>query len=153
MGGMKLETFTIEKQIELNAPIERVFTALTNSEEILKYFPLKSVESTWSVGSSVLYKGEVNGVPFTDFGIIEKLTSPTEYCYKYWSDNHGTARTEENYLTISYSLERSNERTVLTAKQSNIKSPEMYELMNDQVWSYLLNSFKEYIEANAYKAN
>jgi uncharacterized protein YndB with AHSA1/START domain len=106
--GMKLETFTIEKQIGLKAPIESVFSALTNSEEIPKYFPLKSVESTWEVGSEVLYKGEVNGVPFTDFGIIEKLTSPTEYRYRYWSDNHGTERNEENHLTISYSLEKTN---------------------------------------------
>ena len=145
---MNLETFTIEKQIRLEAPIESVFAALTSSEEIPKYFPLKSVDSTWEVGSEVLYKGEVNGVPFTDFGTIEKLTSPTEYRYRYWSDNHGTERTEENHLTISYTLEKSNKGTVLTARQSNIKSPEMYELMNDQVWNYLLNSLKEYIEAN-----
>ena len=131
-----METFTIEKKIVLNIPIEKVFSALTNSQEIPRYFPLKSVESTWNVGSEVLYKGELDGVPFTDFGVIEKLTSPTEYRYRYWSDNHGTQRTEQNYLTISYNLEKSNEGTVLTVKQSNIKSPEMYELMNGQVWDY-----------------
>jgi uncharacterized protein YndB with AHSA1/START domain len=143
-----METFKIEKKIVLKMPVERVFSALTNSHEIPKYFPLKSVESIWVVGSEVLYKGEVDGVPFTDFGIIEKLTYPAEYRYRYWSDNHGTKRTEQNYLTISYNLEKSNEGTVLTVTQSNIKSPEMYELMNGQVWDYLLNSFKEYIEAN-----
>ena len=143
-----METFTIEKKIVLNIPIEKVFSALTNSQEIPRYFPLKSVESTWNVGSEVLYKGELDGVPFTDFGVIEKLTSPTEYRYRYWSDNHGTQRTEQNYLTISYNLEKSNEGTVLTVKQSNIKSPEMYELMNGQVWDYLLNSFKQYIEVS-----
>lgn len=143
-----MKKFTIKKQIALKAPAERVFSALTNSQEIPKYFPLKSVESTWEVGSETLYKGEVNGVPFTDYGIIEKLTPPTEYRYRYWSDNHGTERTEENHLTINYNLEKSNEGTVLTVTQSNIKSPEMYELMNGQVWDYLLISFKEYIEAN-----
>ena len=105
---MKLEAFIIEKQIALKAPIESVFSALTNSEEIPEYFPLKSVESIWEVGSEVLYKGDINGVPFTDFGVIEKLTSPTEYRYRYWSDNHGIDRTEENHLTISYYLEKSN---------------------------------------------
>ena len=145
---MKLKTFTIEKQIALKVPVEKVFSTLTNSHEIPKYFPLKFVDSTWKVGSEVLYKGEVNGVPFTDFGVIEKLTPPTEYRYRYWSDNHGTERTEENYLTINYYLEKSNEGTVLTVTQSNIKSPEMYKIMNGQVWDYLLNSFKEYIEEN-----
>ena len=143
-----MEALTIEKKIELKAPIKSVFSALTNSDEIPKYFPLKSVESAWKVGSEVLYKGEVNGTPFTDYGVIEKLNFPNEYRYRYWSDNHGTERTEENHLTISYSLEKLNEGTVLTIKQSNVKSPEMYELMNGQVWDFLLNSFKEYIETS-----
>lgn len=142
-----MKVFTIKKEIELKAPIERVFSALTNSEEIPKYFPLKSVESTWKIGSEVLYKGEVNGNPFTDFGVIEKLSFPNLYQYRYWSDNHGTKRTEEYYLTISYSLEELSEGTLLCVKQSNIKSPELYELMNNQVWDFLLGSFKEYIEA------
>lgn len=141
-----MKVFTIEKTIELKAPIESVFLALTNSEEIPKYFPLKSVESTWEVGCKVLYKGEVNGNPFTDYGVIEKLSFPNSYQYRYWSDNHGTERTEENHLTISYSLEKSSEGTWLSVKQSNIKSPELYELMNGRVWDLLLGSFKEYIE-------
>ncbi len=58
--------FEIEKIIEINAPKHRVFEALTSCREIPKYFPLKEVVSTWEVGSEVLYKGEVNGSPFTD---------------------------------------------------------------------------------------
>ena len=142
-----MKVFTIEKEIELKAPIESVFSALTNSDEIPKFFPLKSVESTWEVGNEVLYKGEVNGNPFTDYGVIEKLSFPITYQYRYWSDNHGTDRVDENYLTINYSLKESSEGTLLSLKQSNIKSPELYELMNGQVWDFLLGSLKEYIEA------
>ena len=85
-----MDTFTIEKEIKINSPIEDVFSSLTDSEEIVKYFPLKSVKSEWEEGKEVLYKGEVNGVPFTDYGVIEKLSSPSIYRYRYWSDNHGT---------------------------------------------------------------
>jgi len=62
-----LKVFTIGKEIELKAPIEKVFSSLTNTEEIPKFFPIKSVESTWKAGSEVLYMGEVNGNPFTDY--------------------------------------------------------------------------------------
>lgn len=141
-----MDSFIIEKVIQIAAPIEAVFSSLTNSEKIPQYFPLKSVESDWHVGSEVLYKGEINGSPFTDFGVIEKLSYPTSYSYRYWSDNHGTERTDENHLSISYSLEKSTEGTLLKVKQSNIKSAELYELMNDQVWDFLLESLKEYIE-------
>ena len=141
--------FETNKTIPLKAPIGKVFKALTNNEEIPKYFPLNSVESTWQEGAEVLYKGEINGVPFTDFGVIERLTPPVEYRYRYWSDNHGTERTDENHVSIAYYLEKSEEDTILTVKQSNIRSEEMYTLMNDQVWDFLLQSFKDYIEVDA----
>ena len=128
--------------------MSRIFTALTSSQEIPNYFPLKKVKSTWQQGSEVLYQGEVNGVPFTDFGIIEKLASPSVYIYRYWSNNHGTDRTPENHLTISYNLSESQEGSELNVIHSNIKSVELYELMDTQVWDYLLHSLKEYVEAN-----
>lgn len=56
--------FTIEREIELKAPVQSVFSALTNCGEIPRYFPLKTVSSTWEVGGEVLYHGELNGVPF-----------------------------------------------------------------------------------------
>ena len=62
--------FEIRKSININAPREYVYSVLTSSEEIPKYFSLKEVESTWQTGLEVLYKGEVNGASFTDFGVI-----------------------------------------------------------------------------------
>jgi uncharacterized protein YndB with AHSA1/START domain len=141
-----LDTFKIKKELKVSASIERVFKALTSSEEIPKYFPLQSVESRREVGSEVLYKGEVNGTPFTDYGVIEKLEYPKIYSYRYWSDNHGTKRSDENFLTISYNLEEMSGFTVLNLTQSNIKSVELYELMNTQVWDYLLACLKEYLD-------
>ena len=140
--------FVIKKIIKISAPISSVFSALTTSNEILAYYPLKEVNSEWVLGSQVLYKGEVNGVPFTDFGVIEKIQSPNVYAYRYWSDNHGTQRTPENHLSISYSLSGSAEGTELTVTQSNIKSEKMYELMEGQVWDYLLGSIKVYVETH-----
>ena len=142
-----MDTFTIEKEIMINSPIEDVFSSLTDSEEIVKFFPLKSVKSEWEEGKEVLYKGEVNGVPFTDYGVIEKLSSPSIYRYRYWSDNHGTERTEENHLVIEYALSSYPEGTSVRVTQSNIKSKELYEMMENQVWVYLLGSFKQYLES------
>lgn len=141
-----LETLSIQKEIQMDASIERVFTALTDSEEIPQFFPLNSVKSKWLVGSEVLYHGEIYGNKFTDFGVIEKLYRPHVYSYRYWSDNHGTERVDENYLTITYRLESITGGTLLKVNQTNIKSPELYELMDSQVWSYLLSSLKQYIE-------
>lgn len=35
-----LETLSIQKEIQMDISIERVFTALTDSEEIPQFFPL-----------------------------------------------------------------------------------------------------------------
>ncbi len=142
-----MKVFSIEKAVEIKASAERIFSALTDGDEIPKYFPLKSVESAWEIGGEVLYRGEVNGNPFTDYGVIEKLSFPYAYQYRYWSDNHGTERVDENYLTIAYSLKELPEGTLLSVRQGNIKSPELYELMNNQVWDFLLGSLKEYVES------
>ncbi|MEH6458229.1 MAG: SRPBCC family protein [Cocleimonas sp.] len=139
--------FEISKKIHINASREQLFMTLTSSEEIPKYYPLIEVQSQWELGSEVLYKGEMNGSAFTDYGVIEKLDSPSVYSYSYWSDNHGTERLPENHMAISYQLSESNDGTDLTVIQSNIKSAELYELMKDQVWDFLLGSLKEYVEA------
>ncbi len=141
-----LKTHSIQKEIQMDTSIERVFTVLTDSEEIPKFFPLQSVVSDWLVGSEVLYHGEINGNKFTDFGVIEELDSPNVYSYRYWSDNHGTDRADENYLTITYRLESITGGTLLKVNQTNIKSSELYELMDSQVWDYLLSSLKKYAE-------
>lgn len=138
----------IKKEIIVNSPIANVFSALTDSDEIPKYFPLQSVESDWVKGNAVLYKGVINSVPFTDFGVIEELIKPRIYRYRYWSDNHGTARTEQNHLTIEYRLETVSEGTKLTVLHDNIKSKEMYDLMKNQVWGHLLNSLKTHMESS-----
>lgn len=141
-----MNSFEIHKEIVVRSPINKVFSALTSSEEIPKYFPLKSVESDWLEGSEVLYKGEANGAPFTDYGVIEEISAPTTYRYRYWSDNHGTQRSQDNYLIIEYKLEIISEGTKVSVTQSNIKSKAMYEMMNNQVWGYLMDALKDYME-------
>lgn len=139
--------FEIKKMVRIGAPIDRVFTALTSSDEIIKYYPLKEVQSTWKLGADVLIKGEVDGAPFIDYGVIEEIQSPTVYSYRYWSDNHGTERTPENHMLISYVLSECSGDTELTVTQSRIQSEEMCQLMDTQVWDYLLGSLKKYVEA------
>ena len=141
-----MKSFTINKKIVLGAPIEKVFSELTTSEEIPKYYPLISVESDWKIGSSIINKGEVNGAQFTDFGVITELSKPNLLSYKYWSDNHETERNASNHITISYVLEEVAQGTLLKLAQSNIKSVELYEMMNNQVWDYLLGSLQQYVE-------
>ena len=53
----------------------------------------------------------------------------------------------ENHLTISYHLEKRADGTLLMLAQRNIQTVALYELMNSQVWDYLLASLKGYVES------
>ena len=142
-----MKNFRVIKEITINATPEIIFDALTTSDEIIKFFPLNEVISTWKKGEPVNYKGEVNGQEFTDYGVITELSRPNKYTYTYWSDNHGTERTPENHLDISYSLSPVNNMTCLNVVQSNIKSEEMFNIMDTVVWDMLLKSLKQHIES------
>jgi len=142
-----MKSYTINKEIEISASPSVVFDILTNSEEIIKYFPLKEVISSWKEGSEILYKGEINNQAFTDYGKIDVLSRPKTFKYTYWSDNHGTERKPENHLSIKYELENHNNGTKLKLEHSNLKNKEMYNMMNDSVWEYLLNNMKIHIES------
>lgn len=147
-GTCEMTAVTIRKELHIDAAREVVFDALTCSEEIVKYFPLKEVVSEWKVDGEVLYKGEVDGAAFTDYGVIEVLLRPEIYRYRYWSDNHGTERTPENHISIAYELSADGDGTMLQLEQSNLKSRDLYEIMDTVVWDALLGSLKNYVESS-----
>lgn len=142
-----MKEYSISKELYVRATKEAVFDVLTNSKEIVKYYPIREVVSDWKVGAEVLYMGEVDGTSFTDFGRIERLSRPNEYSYRYWSDNHGTERTPKNHQTISYKLSSEDGETRLILVHENLQSVEQFELMNNIVWDSLLESLKIYVES------
>lgn len=140
-----MSRFSIKKQIYVDAAPERVFSNLTSASDMIRYFPLTKVTSDWTVGGEIILEGEVIGRPFRDHGIILALSPPKEFSYSYWSDNHGAERVTENYLTIEYHLAPHKQGTELVMRHTNIKSSNMFEVM-DSVWDYLLDSFAKYTE-------
>ncbi|MEM7707512.1 MAG: SRPBCC family protein [Pseudomonadota bacterium] len=139
-------TQPIDKRIDIAVPQDRVFAALTSSEEIPQYFPLSRVEADWAVGGGIKLFGEADGTPFVDHGVIEILTPPTVFQYRYWSDNHGTARQADNEVTIRYETSDRQGKTRLTVTQSNLPSLELRQMMEQQVWDFLLGALKQYLE-------
>ncbi|GAB4232366.1 MAG: hypothetical protein Kow0049_15290 [Stanieria sp.] len=142
-----MKTFSIEKSLLIKVPPRVIFEALTNSEKIVQYYPLKEVVSDWQVGSEIIGKGSNNNQDFIDYRTIDVLIPNQKFQYTYWSDNHGTERIPENYLTICYTLFPSNKGTILKLEHHNIKSQKMYSDMLN-IWDFLLSNLKEFVEKN-----
>ncbi|MGK0289675.1 MAG: hypothetical protein ACI86H_001121 [bacterium] len=78
-----MSKFSIEKNLLINAPASLIFNALTNSDQIIQYYPLNGVISDWIVGSEVLYKGGEGDQKFTDYGKIDALIPNKKFQYTY----------------------------------------------------------------------
>jgi len=140
-----MKTFSIEKKLFIDVPSSVLFEVLTNPEKIIQYYPVKEVISNRQVGGEIIIKGNHEGNDFTDYGVIDELIPNQKFQYTYWSDNHGTERKSENYLTICYTLNEVENGTHLNVEHRNLKSEEMYSTMS-QVWDVLLSNLTNFVK-------
>lgn len=136
----------IEKVVWIQADPTAVFDALTSSEQMVEYFPLDEVVSSWRVESELRMQGTASGQIFTDLGLIRTLDRPKAFAYTYWSDNHGTENRPEHHVSINYKLEPDAGGTRVVMVQSNLPS-EDYRAIMDQAWDGLLRSLKTHVES------
>ncbi len=136
----------IEKDIWIKADPTAVFDALTSSEQMVKYFPLDKVTSSWRVDSQLTMQGMADGRRFTDYGWIRALDRPTVFAYTYWGDSHGTENHPEHHVSISYHLFPEAGGTRVDMVHSNLPSQDYRAVMND-AWDHLLGGLKAYIES------
>lgn len=131
--------------IHINATTDKVWEALTTPEIIKKYFFGTDAVSDWKVGSSLIFKGEWEGKKYEDKGtILENIPGKT-FQYDYWSSMSGIEDKQENYLIITYSLEKKDDGTDLTITQENIQD-EKTKVHSEQNWTKVITDLKNLLE-------
>jgi uncharacterized protein YndB with AHSA1/START domain len=132
----------IRKEIVINASCLSIYSALTNEDKILKYYPLQKVVADWQSGGRIIFIGKESGI---DEGVIEQLEENRLFRFSYWNKNHGRDNLPENQVMIEYLMEDTKDGSLLTLTQSNIPGETYAEIM-DPVWDYLLGSLKKFVE-------
>lgn len=135
----------IEKHLLIEQDPQTVFEILTTEKHIVNYFPLESVSSTWQVDNEILLRGTIEGKPFCDHGIIEQFDPGQCFAYRYWSDNHGTERLPQHYVSIRYQLTPQAQGCLLTLTQQNLPNQQLQQIMQS-AWDFLLDGLKRYTE-------
>ncbi|HVD98499.1 MAG TPA: SRPBCC family protein [Cytophagaceae bacterium] len=141
----------MEKQLilttscKINAPIEKVWDALTNPVMIKKYFFGTEAVSDWKVGSPLIFRGEWEGKAYEDKGIILELEKNKKLKYNYWSSFSGTEDIPENYANITYELAREGNVTIFTLTQDGFKDEEQ-KAHSEKNWKMLMDAMKALIE-------
>ena len=129
----------------INAPVSKVWEALTNPSLIKQYLFGTNTITDWKKGSPITYEGEWEGKAYKDKGKIVDIIPEKLLHTTYWSSMSGKEDRPENYNNVLYEVEEQNGGTLVTISQDNIKDEKELEHMN-QNWGIVLDSMKKLLE-------
>src|SRR6476469_1983945 len=129
----------------IDAPIERVWDALTNPELIKQFMFGTEVVSDWKVESPIVWKGVWQGKPYEDKGTILKMEPPHLLRCSHFSPLSGAPDVPESYHTLTYMLTAKDDKTLVELSQDNNSSEEEVQ-HSTGMWQQLLISLKNVLE-------
>jgi len=129
----------------INAPVSKVWEALTNPSLIKQYLFGTNTITDWKKGSPITYEGQWEGKAYKDKGKIVDIIPEKLLHTTYWSSMSGKEDRPENYNNVLYEVEEQNGGTLVTISQDNIKDEKELEHMN-QNWGIVLDSMKKLLE-------
>jgi uncharacterized protein YndB with AHSA1/START domain len=131
---------------KFNAPIEKVWKALTDPAIIKQYFFGSDVKSDWQEGSPITWSGIWNDKPYEDKGTILKVEAPRYLEYNHYSPLTGEPDVPENYHTLTYTLREHEGHTHFILTQDSNKSAEERD-HSQQMWQQMMEGLRRVVES------
>ena len=131
--------------IEIAAPAERIWKALTDPAAIKQYYFGTNLETTWKVGAPISFKGEWEGRAYEDKGVIKTFDPPRTMAYSHFSPLMGKPDKPENYHNIVVSLAPSGKNTRVTLEQDS-NATEEERAHSQKNWEMMLGALKKFVE-------
>jgi uncharacterized protein YndB with AHSA1/START domain len=133
------------ESIVIQAPIDRLWEALTQPDLIKQWFFGVDTETDWKVGSPIVHRGEYQGKAYEDKGTILEIEPPQLLVHSHWSPVSGLPDAPENYERVSWELAERDGATELTIRESNLASDEA-KSTSEQNWRMVLANLKKLLE-------
>jgi uncharacterized protein YndB with AHSA1/START domain len=131
--------------VEIHAPIEEVWAAITTPERIKEWFFGVDTRSDWTEGSELVHTGEWQGRPYEDRGTILRIDPPRLLVHTHWSAMSGRPDRPEHYEEVTWTLSAEDGSTRLTVAETNLPSEQARD-MSEQSWRTALDTLKELLE-------
>ena len=131
--------------VTFDAPIEKVWEAITTPELIKQWFFGVDTVSDWKEGSALVHTGEWKGKAYEDKGTIVKMEPPRTLVHTHWSPLSELPDSEENYQTVTWSLDEDGGLTTLTITEVNLPSEET-KSVSESSWQMVLENLKKLLE-------
>ncbi|WP_294082563.1 SRPBCC domain-containing protein [Proteiniphilum sp. UBA5384] len=136
--------FKTQYKTTINAPLEKVWEALTNPAIVEQYFFGTELVTDWEVGKPIVFQGEWDDKKYIDKGEVLEYEHNKKLSYSFLSSWSGKEDLPENYLWVSYEVKSDGENTELTISQSNYNE-ELAE-HSDENWAALVDAMRKIIE-------
>lgn len=137
--------FIAKASIAINAPIDKVWDALTNPDKIKQYMFGTNAISDWKEGSSIVWKGEWQGKKYEDKGVILKLEPERRIQYSHFSPLTGQPDLPENYHIVTIELSGKGKQILVSLLQDNNATEEARE-HSEKNWNMMLGGLKKFLE-------
>ncbi|WP_308466832.1 SRPBCC domain-containing protein [Rathayibacter soli] len=141
MTGNYVATSTIT----IDASADRVWVVLTDPVAIKEFMFGTEVETDWTVGGPILWRGVWNGKDYADKGVILEFERGRRLVNTHFSPLSGQDDVPENYHTLTWTLESGAGATELTLSQDNNASAEAAE-HSKGMWDSLVKNVKAIAE-------
>jgi uncharacterized protein YndB with AHSA1/START domain len=137
--------FISKTSTTINAPVSKVWDALTKPDLIKQYLFGTEVITDWQVGSPITYKGVWQGKSYEDKGKVLEIEPRKILVSTFWSSLSGLPDIPENYKTVRYELSAAGDITSLTITQDNNASQDEAN-HSEQNWKIVLVGIKKLLE-------
>ena len=135
----------IQYRTTINAPLEKVWEALTKSEIVKQYFFGTDLVTSWKVGEPIIFQGEWEGQKYQDKGEVLEYEHNKRLEYSYLSNWSGKEDKPENYLWVCYEVKADEGKTELTIHQSNYDEERAKH--SEGNWASIVDELKKIVEA------
>jgi uncharacterized protein YndB with AHSA1/START domain len=137
--------FVAESAITIDAPPDRVWEVITDPAAVKEFMFGADLETEWTVGGPILWRGEWEGKTYEDKGQILEVVPGQKLVHTHFSPLGGEDDKPENYHTLTWTLEDQGGRTELTLSQDNNASEEAAE-HSQGMWDMLVADVKKIAE-------
>jgi uncharacterized protein YndB with AHSA1/START domain len=132
--------------VDVDANADQVWQALTSPQAIKRYMFGTTVESEWTVGSNIVWRGEFKGKRYEDKGKILRLEPGKLLAYSHYSPLSGLPDTSKSYHSVMIELSEQDGHTHVSLSQDNNPSAEA-RTESENNWRKMLEGLKEVVES------
>ena len=138
--------FVATSTVTINTPASRVWEVITDPDAVKEFMFGTDLDTDWTVGGPILWRGEWEGKPYEDKGEILEVEPGKKLVHTHFSPLGGEEDKPENYHTLTWTLEdQEGGATRLTLSQDNNATEEAAEHSRG-MWDMLVADVKKIAE-------